>query len=197
MKSKVRVLLTFINLITSLYWRGIIIGAAGSIIITWKRVGNYYSFSWVMVGLAFIHLFFHRPSLAVLNVSHVPACGTAQWELLPGWGVIHPQGTLVFSGALGELVGSHFVEVGTGALLFVAGLTEMSVSPAEPLADWTAKLALEIDVLCAMFVAILDAGTYRLRRAARTHQLLRLKLLHALVSIPAVHHSSEIRIFRF
>jgi hypothetical protein len=74
----------------------------------------------------------------------------------------------------------------------VARLAEVRVAPAEPLRNTTAELALELNVISAMFLTILDTRTNTDSRALRAHKLLWLILLTLLLSAETVLHPSEI-----
>lgn len=79
-------------------------------------------------------------------------------------------------------------------LLFVAGFTEVGVTPAEPLSDSAAELAFELDVFSAVFLTILDSATNRDRRTFSTDQLLLFEAVIVILSCLAVFHTTEVRI---
>ncbi len=61
-------------------------------------------------------------------------------------------------------------------LLFMARLTEVSRSPAEPLSDRAAESALEFNKVGSMYLAIFDASSYRYSWAFSTHQFFWLEI---------------------
>lgn len=61
-------------------------------------------------------------------------------------------------GTLRQLILGLPTNIVSTTLLLVAGLTEMSVTPAEPLGHTAAELAFKLDVLCPMFLAVFDSA---------------------------------------
>jgi hypothetical protein len=76
----------------------------------------------------------------------------------------------------------------------VARVTVVGISVAEPKRDGTAELALKVDVVCTVFITILNACPNRLRRALGTYEFLWLEILKHILSVTTINHTSEIRI---
>jgi hypothetical protein len=74
----------------------------------------------------------------------------------------------------------------------VAGLTEMSISPAEPLGYIAAELAFKLDEVSSMFRTVLDSATHAHGRAFSANQLLFLKVLIIVLGRFTIFHSSEV-----
>lgn len=73
-------------------------------------------------------------------------------------------------------------------------LTEVSVSPAEPLRDRAAKLAFKLDKLCSVCLALRRADTQFISSTLAAHQVLRFEILLLLLCANAVFHAAEIRL---
>ena len=79
--------------------------------------------------------------------------------------------TLFDSWTLGEFLFFLSGHVVTRALLLVAGLAKMSVSPAEPLRDAAAKLAFIFYEIHSVLFAILHSSSHRISSALSANQL--------------------------
>lgn len=100
------------------------------------------------------------------------------------------------SQAFGELVFGILAHVVSVALALVARLAEVGVSPAEPLGDTTAELALEFNEILSVFGAVIDrdfaaVGANELLRVERSAPLGLVHRRHAVFS------SSEVWILAF
>jgi hypothetical protein len=102
--------------------------------------------------------------------------------------------TLLDSWTLGEFLLFLSGHVITRALLLVAGLAKMSVSPAEPLRDAAAKLAFIFYEVHPVLFAILHSSTHGLRSALSANQLFFFEIEVVLVGLVAIFHSSEVGI---
>ena len=107
-----------------------------------------------------------RGPLASLMISevlgiffHVSAYTTTNSVFFAVWRMIHFNWTPLFSRTLWQLIPWFSRYIITAALLFVARLTEMSVSPAEPLSYWAAEFALILNEFQSMCFTIFDAPT--------------------------------------
>ena len=79
--------------------------------------------------------------------------------------------------ALGQLADLFAGDVVSVALLLVAWLAEMRVSPAEPLGNGAAELAFELDEVRAVGLAVRGAQAELLRGTLGAYKFLRLELL--------------------
>ena len=105
------------------------------------------------------------------------------------------KGTLVCSKTLGQLVFFLSRDIITLVLLGVTGITKVSGAPAEPLGDGTTELALELDKLVAVLLAVVLADAHRLSSAFAANQVLRLEVFLCLfVVLLTILPSSEIRL---
>lgn len=89
----------------------------------------------------------------------IAANGAAQGELCAIRWVIYFERTSLLSWALWQFTCLFARNVVATALAFVAWFAEVCVTPAEPLRDRAAKLALELDKICAMNIAVCRTQT--------------------------------------
>jgi hypothetical protein len=123
--------------------------------------------------------------------ARIPANSAPQSELLPIVGVLDGERTAGGTLAVRQLLLGLAGHVVARQLLRVARLAEVSVAPAEPLGNRAAELALELNEVGAVLLAVLDAGAHADRRALAAHQLLR--LVDALLrAVAAVLHAPEV-----
>jgi len=99
---------------------------------------------------------------------------------------------LFWTRALREVLSFLPGHVVATALLLVAGLAEMCVTPAEPLRNIAAKLAFEFNELGSVFLAALDAASDRLGRTLSANQLFLFEVCVVLVGLIAVLHASKV-----
>ena len=76
----------------------------------------------------------------------------------------------------------------------MAIFAEVGISPAEPLRNRAAELALILDVVMSMAFAMTDAPADVGRHAGSTYQVFDLELLLLLLRLDAVFHPSVVRI---
>jgi len=74
----------------------------------------------------------------------------------------------------------------------MAGLAEMSISPAEPLCYVATELALELDKVCSVFLTNFLATTNADSGALTTHQLHLLEIIVVILPGLTILHTSEV-----
>ena len=79
------------------------------------------------------------------------------------------------------------------ALPLVTRFTKMSVTPTEPLGNWTAKFTFELNEICTMFIAVFDSTTNTHSRTFSAYQLFFFKCV-IIIYLVTLFHSSKIRI---
>ena len=77
-------------------------------------------------------------------------------------------------------------------MAFVAGLAEVCVAPAEPLRNGAAELALKLDEICAMYIAICCTEAELLRGTFSAHQFFRLEFLCLVLCGDAIFHAAKV-----
>jgi len=76
----------------------------------------------------------------------------------------------------------------------VTRITEVGSSPTEPQGDGAAEFALEVDVLCTMFVTVFDTRSDCLCRTSCTNQLFWLEFLNGIIAISTVNLATKVRV---
>ena len=104
-------------------------------------------------------------------VLDIPAYRASQHLLLAVSVVVPADRAGPCSLALGKLFFCVFAYVIPAALLFVAGVAEMSVAPAKPLSYAATKFAFEFDKVLTVLGTVLNRNV----ATTRTYQLLRLE----------------------
>ena len=104
-------------------------------------------------------------------VLDIPTYRASQHLLLTVSVVVPADRTGSCSLALGQLFFCVFAYVIPAALLFVAGVAEMSVAPAKPLSYAATKFAFEFDKVLTVLGTVLNRNV----ATTRTYQLLRLE----------------------
>lgn len=136
-----------------------------------------------------------RGSKALVVFLEVSTDGASQHLLLSIPRVITSHRTCPRTRTLGQLLLGVLAHVITITLFLMTRLTEMGVSPAEPLSNTTTKLTLEFDEIFAMLGAILNWYF----AAIRTNEFLWVKrapcVLRLVHSSNAVLPTTEVRIF--
>ena len=74
----------------------------------------------------------------------------------------------------------------------MTGLTEMCVSPTEPLCDTATELAFELDKISPVLLTILDSASYTYRRALSTDEFFFLEVLVVVLACFTVFHSTKV-----
>lgn len=98
----------------------------------------------------------------------------------------------VLAFAFGKLVPGHVLD---GVGFSVARITEMGVAPAEPDGSLAAELAFELDVVCAMDLAVSDPSSSSFRCTLRAQQRLLVQIVHVqLGTLGAVLPSHEVSV---
>ena len=130
----------------------------------------------------------------IFNIRHLVATdGAAEGEFIAvGW-MLDFEGAELLALALGQLTYLFATYVVTGALFFVTRLAEVRVAPAEPLRDRAAELALELDEVRSVLLAVCRPEPELLSRALAADQVLGLELLLLLLRRDAVLHAAEVR----
>jgi hypothetical protein len=111
--------------------------------------------------------------------------------------MISPNRTFAFSCAFWQLLFRIFTHIVSLALLFMARLAEVCISPTKPLCDTTTKFTLKFDKIFAMLRTILywniaASWTYKFFRLEISASILR--LIHGRYT---VFSSTKIRLFTF
>jgi len=96
---------------------------------------------------------------------------------------------------LGQLIPSISWNIVSIVLFRMALFTEVSSSPAEPLSNVAAELALELYEISPMFGAVFNPSPHTLSRALSTNQLFRFEylILVLLVLVGTILHPSKVR----
>jgi len=106
--------------------------------------------------------------------------------------MLHPKVAGDNTGTLGQLTLAESGNIIALALAGVAVIAEVGISPAEPLGYRTAKLALVLDVLCAVILAVAHAAADVGGHAAGAYQVFDLELLLLLLGLDAVFHTAVV-----
>lgn len=111
--------------------------------------------------------------------------------------MVYFKGTLADSWALRQLVLLFTRYVVAAALLFVARLAEMSVSPAEPLRNRAAEFTFVLDEILAVLLTSLNSSANRNSGALSADKLFLFEVGVVLVGLVTVLHSSKVWILAF
>ena len=122
----------------------------------------------------------------------VAANGAAQRELRAVRRVIYFERTPLLSRTLWQFTCLFARNVVAIALAFVAGFAEVRVAPAEPLRNGAAELALKLDKICAMYIAVRCAEAKLLGGTLRAHQFFRLEFLCLILCSYAIFHAAKV-----
>lgn len=138
---------------------------------------------------------FKAKASVVLRVRLQVAADTAtECVLLSVERMLDLERALVRTRAFRQFISGLARHVVAAALLLVAWLTEVRVSPAEPLGDVAAEFALKLNKVRSMLRAALDATANSDGCALTTNELFFLEVLVVDVSRIAVLHTSEVRV---
>ena len=124
----------------------------------------------------------------------IPTYCTSKSKFISIFRMLHLQRTIGNTFALRELFLCLLRDVISFHLLLMTRLTKMSCSPAKPLSDWAAELALKFNEIRPMNFTILNTGTHTNSWTFTTNQLLRLEL-SSLLSCFTIFHTSKVRGF--
>lgn len=100
--------------------------------------------------------------------------------------------TLFRAAAFGQLIARLSRHIVAAALFLVAWLTEMRVSPAEPLGDGAAEFALELDKFLPVLRTRLGSTSNRNSGAFTAHELFLLEILDIVRCRVTIFHTAEV-----
>lgn len=122
----------------------------------------------------------------------VPADGAAEREFGSVGRVLDFERAASLAGAPGQLRDFVAADIVAVALPFVARFAEVGVAPAEPLRDRAAELALELDEVRPVLLALAGAEAELRGRALAADEVLRLEILLLLLRGDAIFHTAEV-----
>ena len=129
-------------------------------------------------------------------ILHVSTNATTQGVLFTVRRVIYFQRT-IFSFTLWQLISCFSGNVVATTLFLMAWLTEMCITPAEPLCNRAAKLTFVFNEFHSMSFAIFNTTTHTDGGTFSTYQLFLLEILIIILSRFAVLHSSKVWVIAF